>query len=249
MNRLKVVHKMADAPSSSQSLQMQELLLGLRDLQRRVEDLVVAADALSGGGEEAAASLALDTEPAIFWRPLKQPVVQQPARGTLLGGGARFYTGSHRGWILVVQRPSTLSGAGRFELGINFREFDGEWMSLVFDLRESMKAGAAGRARLLVSAQVDSFPRSSVQFRCSWRHAGQEPQTRQTAALHGDALHCQLDLDRLRSQDLEALELHVIFPVSGRGALYLRSLRASLLLSTEAGGQAAVEPGMFEDAP
>lgn len=252
IGHLKVVHKMAEVSSSYRDIQVREILLGLRDLQHRLDELVSAADPVleeAGTIPSASAPLILDVEPAVFLRPWTQPVVQQPARGTLLGGGARFYAGNHQGWILVTQRPANGLRAGCFEVGINFREFDGEWMSLVFDLRESLRVGSAGRARLLISAQVGTFPRASVQFKCGWRHAGQEPQARQTAALDGEALHGQLDLDWLRPQDLEALELHVIFPVSGRGAIYVRSLQATLLFLAEAGSQADVEPGVFEDAP
>lgn len=243
---------MSDSSSSFRAGELQEILLGLRDLQRRLDELVVTAGTLSASTEACpaeASSLALDIEPEIFWRPLRQPVIQQPVRGTSLDKCIRFYAGSHRGWVLLAQRPAVGSRTGRFELGINFREFDGEWMSIVFDLRAALKTEVAGGARLLVSTQVDSFPRSPVQFKCGWRHAGQESQARQTAVLEGETLHFQLDLGPLRPQELEALELHVIFPVSGRGAIYLRSLRASLLLTGDAEGSTAADPDVFEDAP
>lgn len=175
-------------------------------------------------------------------------VVRKPVSGQVLTPGLRFFAGRHHGWIQILQKPC-VADRESFALALDFTAFDGNWMSLVLDGRALVEGQPAGGARLLVLADIEATPSQNVLFKCSWRHAGHEAQNRQSVPQPIGRIATELDLGWLRPQDLESLELHVIFPVSGRGSVLLQGLRMVLLVAPESGGKSAPAQDVFEESP
>lgn len=229
---------------------MHDLNVELDVLRRqllRVQELLAdpirpqAADQLQGGAVG-------NFEPLPQFERWAEPVVRKPVSGQVLAPGVRFFVGKHQGWIQVLQKPNTAK-AGTFSLALDFTAFDGNWMSLVFDSRALVVGVPAGAARILVSADVESSPPQNVLFKCTWRYAGQEAQSRQGMPQPAGRIVAELDLGWIRPQDLESLELHVILPMSGRGSVLIRALRMVWLASPEGEDRAGAASDVFEEAP
>lgn len=229
---------------------MQELMFELDKLKRqlsRVQGLLTAEE--SDGAELPwAAPLPGEFVPAFLQRPWDAPVHRQPSNGTVLAPGAKFLSGKHQGVVLLLQKP-VQGGAGGYALALDYAAFDGQWMSLVLDGRAVLAQVPAGAARLLVNADIEGVPSQNVLFKCSWRHVGQEGQSRQGTPQPYGRVVSELDLGWLRPEDVEALELHVIFPAAGRGSVVVRSLRAVLLVAPTGGGKPGAPQDVFEEAP
>ncbi|MCA6215272.1 hypothetical protein KGA65_01835 [Ideonella sp. B7] len=241
---------MPDSADTPRLARAHELTLTLRSLQRRLNQTV---DALCGlaAGEVAEAVPAPahgeDWGPALFSLPLVEPVRLQPASGTALGPGAIFYVGEHQGVLQLVQAPVSGVGAPRYACRINFADFDGEWMSLVFDLRPLLETVLPGQTRLVLWAEHERLPAQALQVRCSWRSEGGELQVSQAGVEAGEPVQLSLDLGWLQPASLQVLDLHLIFPAAGRGTITLRGMQASMHVQPVAttGG----DPDVFEETP
>lgn len=219
----------------------------LRRQLSRVQERLAALER-PGGAALSAPGQTGDFEPLPQHVPWAAPVVRKPVSGQALAPGLRFFAGKHHGWIQILQKPCAVQ-ADAYALALDFTSFDGNWMSLVLDSRALTAGLPAGAARLLVSADIEAYPSQNVLFKCSWRHAGHEAQSRQGVPQPAGRMAVELDLGWLRPQGLDALELHVIFPVTGRGSILVQGLRMVLLLAPEGGGKAGAAQDVFEEAP
>lgn len=241
---------MSDSADTLRQARAHELMLTLRSLQRRLNQTV---DALCGlaAGEVAQADQArahsADWVPALFALPLAEPVRLQPVSGMALGPGASFYVGEHQGVLQLVQAPVSGAGEALYACRINFADFDGEWMSLVFDLRALLETALPGRAQLVLWAEHDRLPAQALQVKCSWRTEGGEPQASQAKVDAGEPLQLSLDLGWLQPASLQVLDLHLIFPAAGRGTISLQGVRASLHVQPEV--TASGDLDVFEETP
>lgn len=219
----------------------------LRRQLSRVQELLAAVDRPAQAGQPVPGQ-AGDVEPLPLRVPWTDPVVRKPVSGQVLSPGLRFFAGKHHGWIQILQKRG-VPGGEAFALAVDFTSFDGNWMSLVLDGRALTAGLPAGAARLLLSADIEAYPAQNVLFKCSWRHAGHEAQSRQGVPQPAGQLAAELDLGWLRPQDLDSLELHVIFPVNGRGSIIVQGVRMVLLLAPEGAGATGSAQDVFEAAP
>lgn len=218
----------------------------LRRQLSRVRELLAAPERAQAEGRPG--GLVGNLEPLPQFERWGVPVVRKPVSGQVLAPGLRFFAGKHQGWIQILQKPST-APAETFALALDFTAFDGNWMSLVLDSRALAAGVPAGMARILVFADVETCPPQNVLFKCAWRHAGQEGQSRQGVPQPAGRIAAELELGWVRPQDLESLEFHVIFPMSGRGSVLIQALRMVWLVSPEGGDKAGAGSDVFEEAP
>lgn len=241
---------MPDSANTPRQARAQQLTQTLRSLQRRLNQTVDELCALAAGSVDEVASSQAEAspwEPALLTLPLAEPVRPQPKSGQALGPGASFYVGEHRGVLQLVQSPWRRAHLARYACTINYADFDGGWMSLVFDLRALLASVPAGRARLVLLGDRTCIPAQSLQVKCSWRSEGAEPQSRQVSVGSTEALQLSLDLGWVQPSHLRALDLHLIFSVAGRGTISLHDLQATLV--TQADSADEQQGDIFEEAP
>lgn len=241
---------MPDSADTPRQARAHELTLTLRSLQRRLNQTVDALCGLAAGEVTEAGQAqarAEDWGPALFALPLAEPVRLQPASGTVLGPGASFYVGEHQGVLQLMQVPVSGACAPRYACRINFADFDGEWMSLVLDLRALLETALPGRTRLVLWAEHERLPAQALQVKCSWRAEGGEPQASQARVDAGEPMQLSLDLGWLQPDSLEVLDLHLIFPAAGRGTITVQEVQVSLHVQPEV--TAKGDPDVFEETP
>ena len=241
---------MPDSADTPRQARAQQLTQTLRSLQRRLNQTVDELCALAAGSVEEVASLQAEAshwEPALLTLPLADPVRPQPKSGQPLGPGASFYVGEHHGVLQLVQCPRHRAHLARYACTINYADFDGGWMSLVFDLRSLLASVQAGRVRLVLLGERSCVPVQALQVKCSWRSEGAEPQSRQALVGATEALQLSIDLGWLQPSLLRALDLHLIFSVAGRGTISLHDLQVTLVSQTDAADEQ--QSDIFEEAP
>lgn len=224
-----------------------ELTLNLRTLQRHLNQTIDALDALTAEGGDVLGGGRQEFEPAFFTQALSQPVFTQPEKGLPLGSDAHFYVGKHSGVLQLIQSPDVSGPAVRHTLNLLYANFEGQWMSVAFDLRALLAQANAGALALVVTVDHSCLPVQTkpVQLKCTWRIAGAEPMSRQVQLAVDMPVPTLIDLGEWPSIEDGALDLHLIFPAEGRGSISLRSVRARLVCKPGAarGGDA----NLFEE--
>ncbi|HSI46730.1 MAG TPA: hypothetical protein VLA61_00505 [Ideonella sp.] len=191
--------------------------------------------------------------PACFQLPETAPLCQQPGRGASVAAGAAFYSDRRGGYVQVVQQPLTADVDAGFGYGliVQVAEFDGDWLSLVFDAQPLIAQSRAGKARLLLSAHAQTEPAMPVKLRCSLTVDGQVQN--RDFELHANAnMSFEADLGHWVPADVSMLAFHVIFTPAARSILSLRRLSAVLVVDETAMAvpvASSDSDGIFEVAP
>lgn len=210
-----------------------ELTVELRALQDKMNQTVEQICAIVAGrefGEVVAASEA-PAHPGFspLWLQVAeaQPVIISPLSGQALGTDAVFYTDGRNAVLQVLQQPAVRQADASFALVFNFSEFDGEWMSVVFDARSVLAGLPNGRAKLNLVAELAGSPAFPAQARLHWRAANHSAERRVDLKLN-QVNTAQIDIEYLEPASVSAFDIHLVFNPPARGSLVLRRLRAQL---------------------
>ena len=161
--------------------------------------------------------------PAVMALPMDTVFISSPASGHALGEQCRFYSDYKSGQLQLVQVPAARGSDARFALNVNFANFDGSWMSLVFDGRPLLAGLPAGRARFTLSLELRGDPQVKFSVKLGFRiggQAGEAPLNPRGGRVMVDAF----EVPMLDPSMVDALDLHVIFTPQARGSIELQRL-------------------------
>jgi hypothetical protein len=208
--------------------QVQQALAEIRSLQDRLAQRIAHLE-----GQAPAALPGHWTAPALQW-PARQSCWLRPATGTQLTEGLRYYAAAPGGWVQVIQQPAGRLAAAAQWITLNWAEAEGEWCSLVFDLRSLLQGCPPGRARLEVQAEAAICAPSSPFLKCAWKGASGRANHRTAEVRDQQPLALLIDHEDFEPAKLSSLDLHLVVKPAGRGSCTLRRLTARLLPLTEA---------------
>ncbi len=209
-----------------------ELTVELRALQDKMNQTVEQICSIVAGREFGAALGARATVNAGYspmWLQVAeaQPVVVSPVSGQALGADAAFYTDGRNAMLQVLQQPAIRQADASFAMVFNFSEFDGEWMSVVFDARSVLAGLPKGRAKLNLVAELSGNPSCAAQVRLHWRTA-EQPSERRVDLKLNQLNSTQVDLEYFEPGAILAFDIHLVFNPPARGSLALRRLRVEV---------------------
>lgn len=209
------------------------LTVELRALQDRMNQTVEQICAIVAGREFGAAASGGEAQVRAGFSPLwlqvaeSHPVVVNPVSGQALGAEAAFYTDGRNAMLQVLQQPAARQADSSFAMVLNYSDFDGEWMSVVFDARPALLDLPVGRATLNLTVEVSGSPACTAQARVHLRSANQVIERRIDLKLnHVNTL--QVDIEYLEPALISAFDIHLVFNPPARGSLVLRRLRAQI---------------------
>jgi len=242
----------------SRVVKLRQLTLELRSLQDRMNKTVDELCALVGAGpwqpfDEPGVRQELLFAPSCFHAPEAVPVRQQPDNGAEVAAGCVLYSDRRGGYLQVLQQPLAVGTdvTAGYGLVLQVAEFDGTWLSLVFDAQPLLAQSRAGKAQLRLSAQALTEPAMPVKLRLSWTASGQKQE--RDFELHANAhMSFEADLGHWVPAEVSQLAFHVIFTPAARSTLSLRRLVATLVVDEVAlpvVAAASDSDGIFEVAP
>jgi hypothetical protein len=229
-------------PKPAESMQIaraRQLTGELRTLQDRMNRTIEQLCALVGGhsfelesvlgGSEAAPSFS----PAWLQMPVAQPVHAQAINGEVLGEGSVFYTDGRSSMFQILQLPLARHADSSFSMSFNMAEFDGSWMSVVFDMRALLAGQPTGRARINIAVEVNGTALTALTSRVSW--SGDHAKGDRHFDLHTNQVcTAQADIDYFDPSLTQAFDFHLILQPPARASLELRRLRVSLTMEPPA---------------
>lgn len=214
------------SPEAAVTIKAQALALELRTLQDRLNDTINQLCELVAHQTVTPVQAPLAHGRFVpDWLRWPQPLAwfDQPPSGQPLSTGTTFYTNGRAGLWQIVQQPLARHRGTGFALGVNFSQFDGEWMSVVFDASALLKNQPAGRVRLDLVTEVTGSPLENLSVRCVWRghnHDGELPFDVQL----NKVTRQQAEIDYLDPELTRSLEVHLVLSVPARGAVELQRL-------------------------
>ncbi len=170
-----------------------------------------------------------------------------PKSGYDLGGDCRMFSDYKNGTLQLLQMPSRRGGEdARYALVINHAEFDGSFLSLVFDARALLDGLPAGRARFGLVFDARCTPQVPLHAKCAWK-IGDEWAEHRLETSSSRLTVSSFEVPELDPATVEALDFHFIFSPHARGTIEIQRLSVALGIETQA--HEAVAAGVFESTP
>lgn len=236
-----------------------KLTAELRQLQDRMNQTIDQLCELVGGRElsdvlppaapESGVEAGTETSltPSFLELPGKSPYSRNPPTGHSLGPDTRFYSNYRKGLVQIVQQSLPRHADSRYSLVFNYADFDGDLMSVVVDARALMTGQPAGRARLGLLVETIGNQHHALYAKCAWR-TGKKWTERTIEVRANQVSVASIEIDRLDPEQVQALDIHLLFNPGARGSLEIRRLTATL--SVQPTEEEAVAPAsVFENAP
>lgn len=227
----------------------------LRALQSRLNETVDQLCELIGGASTAALLNAdvmgrddhghLTLTPAFLTAPSAQTYLRNPQAGERLSAETRFYCDQHQGLVQVVQQPSPRQADSRYSLIINFAEFDGEWLSLVVDVRAFLEGFDSGKCTLGMMLEISGTAQIALSSKVSIKVGDEQRETYFDVRTNQICI-TQASLGSIRSTDTEAFDIHFVFNPATRGSIEVRRMTFTLDVEPELAMAPRLE-GVFED--
>ena len=229
----------------------------LRTLQERmnrtIEDLCELVSnreffAAMPGDVDLSGDLAEATlSPSFLQAPSPDAFLRNPPTGQALGPDAAFYSDYAKGVLHIVQQPLQRHADSRYSLIINFAEFDGDWFSVVLDMRALLSGMPAGRARVGMVVETTGAAQASMSAKCVWAGAKWREEAPMEIRLN-QLCASTIDIDFLDPAQTQTLDLHLVFNPVARGSIEIRRVTASLSIQPLK-DDARMPASVFENAP
>lgn len=185
--------------------------------------------------------------PTFLTAPVLNTYVRNPPTGHAISADARLYSNYRSALIQVLQQPNARQADNRYNLVLNYADFDGDLLSVVVDARSLLEGQPAGKARVSVAVEAMGNQQSALYAKCAWK-AGKK-WTERTFEIRPNQLSvASFDIEHLDCPNIQALDVHLLFNPMSRGSVEIRRMTASLAVSPSA--EVAVEPSsIFENLP
>jgi hypothetical protein len=227
----------------------------LRTLQSRINETVDQLCELVGG---ASVEALLDRNgrhhdihgvatltPSFLTAPATQTYIASPISGAEVAKDIYFFSDYERGLVQLVQQPLPRHADTRYSFIINFADFDGNWMSLVMNVRKLLSGLPVGQATLGLMVEATGTAQVAMASKVTWRTA----ELLREVALDvrpNQVCVAQADLGYINPESTETLDLHLLFNPPARGSIEIRRLALTLEIQPEPAKQQQIE-GVFED--
>lgn len=250
---------MSNSPEAQRAAAVRKLTSDLYVLQDRMNQTIDQITRLLHGADPAALLL-LPQEPvraadgafehtlvpSALEQPLPAVYVDDPANGMSLGtgGDCKFFSDYKNGHVQLVQVPATRGSDARFGMVFNVANFDGTYLSLVFDCRALLQGLPTGRLRIGAAIGYAGDPAPKLHTKIAYKIDGVWGEH----FLHlkgGKILVDSLDVPLIDPSKVEALDVHLTFTPAPRSCIELHRVTFSTSLQPSADA-AAVQ--VFESA-
>lgn len=204
------------------------LLADARDLRREVD--FVATHAGRALRQRVPLDPGFDLRPALFQRPLAQRVHAAPDRETRLDEGVGlFHDGDPTGLLLRQSALSPVAEPCAFGLQLDVYQFEGSYLSLVFDLPAAVSQGAAADDVVWIAVDLASENPGSVYLRLNLQHGPNHTEVlRHLPELSGpEKIAFDLSQAKLSDKPVEHMWLDLIFESPAMNRFRLHDLQAA----------------------
>lgn len=248
---------MTKSADPQRMVKVHKLTAELRVLQDRINQTIEQLCDLVGGQElaelhpppnpdgEARAENSLT--PSFLLLPSKTPYARNPPTGYSLGPDARVYSNYRKGLVQLVQQALPRHADSRYSLIFNYADFDGDLLSVVVDARPLMAGQPAGKARIGLVVETAGNQHNALYAKCAWR-TGKKWNERTFEVRANQVSIGAIDIERFEPEQVQALDIHLLFNPSARGSIEIRRLTATM--SVQAMEEEAPVPiSVFEGSP